>query len=402
MSVSINRLEEGFQVNDLKKQNSWEIIFVGISVLCLIVAIDMMTNTFDINKHAWDFKYYIAFAEDGFGMKDLISPVAYRYMTPFLASGVHHLFGIAIPESFKVLAYIGLWLQLMGIFLFVKYYTKSLMGAISATLITAFSAINVKFLLFDPYRPDLFAYFIVIIAVYLAFNKKVLWLMVVTAIGLQFREFTLIPLVAYFASLVLHKEWDTLKKYSLLFMLTIIISVGLPRMLIPITESYQYARSIGDLIAIPLDWWRDFNWLYTIIIYFLPMFILLTPDRIKIIRAKMPPKHFTFLMIYTLLVALLSMYGGTDLARFTTYLFVPQIIFVGYLSIQASKIELLYMFIAVFWFNKIDTDIPVGDVNWYGGYANIVTHGTYMHLFWMAILIVMAIILRKILQKIDF
>ncbi len=379
--------------------NFWNITFIGTALLVLITMIDMLTNTFDINKYAWDFKYYIAFAEDGFAMKDLISPVAYRYMTPFLAAGLHHLFPLSIPEAFKVLAYIGLWLQLMGIYLFVYYYTKSLSGAIVATLATAFSAVNVKFLLFDPFRPDIFAYFIVLIAVYLAFEKKVLWLMIVTAVGLQFREFTIIPLIAYFVNLTLHREWRELKIYILPLIFTLILSVLLPRLLIPVTESYQYVKSLGDLLAIPLDWWRDFNWLYTILIYFLPTFILLTRDRFKEIKKKIPPQDFTFIIIYTLLVALLSMYGGTDLARFTTFLFIPQIIFVGYMTSFASKLELVYLVMTVFLFNKIHTEIPIGDVNWYGGYSNIVTHGTYMHLLWMTLIIIGATILRKVSQK---
>ena len=388
-------------MSKVKIFNFWNITLIGTVLLALIVMIDMVTNTFDLDKYAWDFKYYIAFAEDGFGMKDLISPVAYRYMTPFFAAGLHYLFPLSIPEAFKVLAYIGLWLQLMGIYLFVLYYTKSLTASVVATLVTAFSAVSVKFLLFDPFRPDIFAYFIVLIAVYLAFEKKVLWLMIVTAVGLQFREFTIIPLIAYFVNLTLHKEWQELKIYILPLIFTLILSVLLPRLLIPVIESYQYVKNFEDLLAIPLDWWRNFNWLYTILIYFLPTFILLTRDRFKEIKKKMPPQDFTFIIIYTLLVALLSMYGGTDLARFTTFLFIPQIIFVGYMTSFASKIELVYLVVTVFLFNKIHTDIPIGDVNWYGGYSNIVTHGTYMHLMWMVLIILGAIVLRKVLQKTD-
>lgn len=382
-------------MNKAQKLRFSQTSFVGIAILILLVIIDMMTNTFDLDKYAWDFKYYIAFAEDGFAMKDLISPVAYRYMTPFLAAGIHAISPLSIPESFKVLAYIGLWLQLMGIYLFVCYYTKSYKGAMVATLATAFSAVNVKFLLFDPFRPDLFAYFFVLIAVYLAFEKKVLWLMVVTAIGVQFREFTILPLVAYFINLVLHKEWHELKLYILPLIFTLIVSVLLPRVLIPVTESYQYVKGFEDLISIPLDWWRDFNWMYTIIIYFLPVFILLTRKRFQKIKKIIPRQHFTFIVIYTLLVALLSMYGGTDLARFTTFLFIPQIIFIAYLTPLSSKAEWIYLLVTVFLFNKMHTNIPVGDVNWYGGYANIVTHGTYMHLLWMAVILIGAMILRK-------
>ena len=388
-------------MSNTKIFNFWHTTFMGVFLLLLIIIIDTITNTFDINKYIWDFKYYIAFAKDGFDMKDLISPVAYRYMTPFLASLIHGIFHVSIPEAFKVLAYIGLWLQLMGIYIFILFYTKSIKGAIVATLSVAFSAVNVKFLLFDPYRPDLFAYFIVTVAVYLAFEKRVLWLMLVTAIGVQFREFTLVPLLAYFMSLVLNKEWQEIKIYVVPFIFTLIISVFVPRWVIPITESYQYVKNFNDLLTVPLNKWRSFNWLYTILIYFMPTFILLSIARVKNLKEKITYEYFTFILMYTLLVALLSMYGGTDLSRFTTFMFIPQIIFVGYLSIYASKIELIYLLVTVFIFNKIHTQIIVGDVNWYGGYDNIVTSSTYMHLIWMSIIIVGAIILRFI-EKIKF
>ena len=387
---------------NIKISNIWNITIVGSFLMILIAIIDMLTNTFDINKHFWDFKYYIAFAEDGFNTEELISPIAYRYMTPFLAAGLHNLFPLTIPEAFKVLAYIGLWLQLVGIYVFVLYYTDSFWGAIVATLATAFSAINVKFLLFDPFRPDIFAYFIVVIAVYLAFKKKVLWLMVVSAIGVQFREYAIVPLITYFINLTLNKEWQELKTYILPFIFTLIISVLLPRLLIPVTESFQYVKSLEDLLIVPLNWWRNFNWAYTIIIYFLPLSILLTRGRFKEIKKKMPSHDFTFILIYTFLIALLSMYGGTDLARFTTYLFIPQIILIGYLSTYATKLELIYLVVTVFLFNKIHTDIIVGDFYWYGGYDNIVTHATFMHLLWMALIIIGAILLRVVTQKINY
>jgi len=387
-------------MNKTRLVNFWNIFFVAMAIFILIVLIDLFTNSLDIHKYDWDFKFYIAFAEDGFSMDKLSSPGAYRYMTPFLVSALHTLSSLSIPEAFKILSYMGLWLQLMGIYLFVSYYSKSTLGGIVAMLVTAFSAVNVKFLLFDPFRPDIFAYFIVVLAVYLALKKRVLWLMIVTAIGVQFREFTIVPLIAYFLNLGFNREWSELKRYAIPFILTLIVSVLLPRMLIPITYSYQNFKSINDLLVIPLNGWRDFNWLYTILLYFLPTFILLTRSKIKKIKELISPQDFTFITIYALLVALLSMYGGTDLARFTTYFFIPQIVMIGFLAPLSTRMELIYMLTALFFFNKIHTDIPVWNsklyMDWYGGYANIVTTATYMHLLRMVLIIGVAVLLRKL------
>jgi len=397
------RDKRGVYMKDLNREAGCRHYIMGALMLMVLVVIDMMTNELDINKYNWDFKYYIAFAEEGFGMKDLISPVAYRYMTPFFAALLHAVLPVSIPEAFKVSAYMGLWLQLMGVYLFVCYYTKSFRGAVIAALVTAFSAVNVKFLLFDPYRPDIFAYAIVLAIVYLIFEKRVLLAMMASAIGVQFREFAIVPLIAYFASLVVSQEWHTFRRYIIPLMITLVVAVLLPRVIIPVTQSYQYVKGIADLWRIPMDWWRDFNWLYTIIIYFLPTYVLLTKERFRKIKESIAPEHMRFLVLYTLLVALLSLYGGTDLSRFATFMFLPQIIFVGHLSMYAYRAELIYLIVSVFLFNKIHTDIPVWDFNlaldWYGGYANLVTKGTYIHLLWVVLIVAGAIAVRKVLQK---
>jgi hypothetical protein len=271
--------------------------------------------------------------------------------------------------------------------------------------VTAFSAVNVKFLLFDPYRPDIFAYAIVLAIVYLIFEKRVLLAMMASAIGVQFREFAIVPLIAYFASLVVSREWHTFRRYIIPLMITLVVAVLLPRVIIPVTQSYQYVKGVTDLWRIPMDWWRDFNWLYTIFIYFLPTYILLTKERFRKMKERIPAGHMRFIVLYAMLVALLSLYGGTDLSRFATFMFLPQIIFVGYLSIYAHRVELVYLIVSVFFFNKIHTEIPVWDFNlsldWYGGYANLVTKGTYMHLLWVVLIVAGAVIIRKVLQKLE-
>jgi hypothetical protein len=383
---------------DVRKRGG--LFFAAIGWLLLIIFIDIMTNRLDISKYAWDFKYYIAFAKEGFAMKDLISPVAYRYMTPFLAGGLHRIFGISVTDAFIILSYIGLWMQLMGSYLFVLYYFKSFKAAVSATLVVAFSAVNVKFLLFDPFRPDLFGYIFVLLGTYFALKKQVWALILVSAFGVQFREFALVPLVAYIAVLFVSKDWNTLKRYGLWFVAAFFISVVVPRMTIEITQSAQYIQKLEHLWLIPMDWKRDFNWLYTILVYFLPVFLLITPSRVKKLLKHIPDMHKRYIVFYTLLVALLSMYGGTDLARFSTYFFMTQIIIVGCFALYASKAELIYMTVAVFWFNKIHTPIPVWDfnlyLNWYCGYANIITEGTFRHLYTEAALIIGAVALRLI------
>jgi hypothetical protein len=63
-----------------------EAMGASVAALLLVTTIDLLTNSIDIGRFDWDFRYYIDMAERGFGAS-LASPFAYRYLTPMLARG---------------------------------------------------------------------------------------------------------------------------------------------------------------------------------------------------------------------------------------------------------------------------------------------------------------------------
>ncbi|MBK9778946.1 MAG: hypothetical protein IPP55_02675 [Anaerolineales bacterium] len=113
--------------------------------------------------------------------------------------------GLSIESGFKLIAYIGAFTQLTGIFLFVRWLGRSSRGAWIALLVTAFSLFNVKFLIFDPFRPDHLAYALILLQTYFALKRKFLPLLLLTLIGSMLREFTLIPIFAYIFMLTREK-----------------------------------------------------------------------------------------------------------------------------------------------------------------------------------------------------
>ena len=357
----------------------------------LIIIIDLLTNTINTTQNQWDFAYYIALAKDGFNAEPLASPFAYRFFTP----GLVHLLsltGLSIENGFLVIAYFGAIAQLMGIFYFVQWLTKSNRGAWIALFVTAFSMFNIKFLVFDPFRPDHLAYALILLQTYFAFERRFLPLLILTIIGSTIREFTLVPLAAYLFMVAQDSKMRTLAaKQGLIAAILVLPAVFLPRYLIPVTENFQLIglSTEGLLNAIALFFIPSFpvNFIFSIIAYFLPLFLLANLTDVRTAFQQLPNSRRSYLIGYSVLVLILSFFGGTDYNRFATFLFLPQIILIGLLD-QVSNTKLALTFFCLFIFNRLWMHIPDWDVQTYrdffGGFGlqlNLQTAYRYAELF---------------------
>jgi len=345
--------------------------------LFLIIILDLLTNSVNTTQNQWDFVYYIALAKDGFNAHPLASPFAYRFFTP----GVVHLLslsGLSIENGFLLIAYLGAFAQLIGIFFFVRWATQSARGAWIAFFITAFSLFNIKFLIFDPFRPDHLAYALILLQTYFAFERKFLPLLLCTILGSTIREFTLIPLVAYLFMLMQEKETrSNAIRQGLVSALFVLPAVVLPRLLIPVTEDFQIVglNAKGLLNALALFFIPSFiiNFIFSVIAYFLPIFLLASPKHLRIVYQQISVPRRNYLIGYSVLVLVLSFFGGTDYNRFATFLFIPQIILIGLLEPTISNQKLTYTLVCLFIFNRLWIQIPDWDVqayrDFFGGFA---------------------------------
>ncbi|MFH1185214.1 MAG: hypothetical protein V1755_09290 [Chloroflexota bacterium] len=157
-------------MTDTRKSAS-QLVGAPAAALVLVTVIDLFTNSIDMQRFSWDFRYYIAIAEHGFA-GPAASPFAYRYLTPMLARGASLVLQLPIEGGFAALAYFGSAAQLLAVFLFTRWYTRSARGAWVAALITGFSLFHVKFLLFDTFRPDRLAYPPILLQAYFALTGK--------------------------------------------------------------------------------------------------------------------------------------------------------------------------------------------------------------------------------------
>ena len=371
-----------------------ELLWILLLAALTTLGLDLVTNAINMQGNAWDFLYYIALAKDGFHADPLASPFAYRYLTPFIVHGFS-LLGFSIERGFGIIAYFGAIMQLTGIFFFVKWLGNSTKGAYLAMAVTALSLFNVKFLLFDIYRPDHLAYALILLQTYLAFNRKFLPLLLTTLIASQIREFNIIPMVAYLFMSFRTTERGLFIKQAAISTICLVPAILLPRLLIPVTENYQLVGLSGDAllttVILPFIPSVDVNFIFSVFAYLLPLLFLADLKTIKAAFASLPENQRGYVLAYTLLVLLLSFFGGTDFNRFATFLFLPQIILIGLITPAISSLQISLMLAVAFIFNRLWMHIPDWDVekyrDFYGGFSlrlNMSTLNRIMELaaFW--------------------
>ncbi len=361
-----------------------DLALIVLLSLLIVIGLDWMTNSLDLQKNSWDFFYYIPMAKDGFQARPMVSPFAYRFATTLL---VHALtwFGVSIENGFRAVAYLGAVAQLTGIFFFVVWLTGSRKGAFIALGVTALSLYNVKFLLFDMYRPDHLAYALILLQTWLAFQKKFPVLLLVSVIAIQVREFNAVPLMAYIFMRWRDENQAGVKKEAAQAVIALGLAIGLPRLLIPVTENYQIvglsAEGIRNALLLPFMPSVDVNFLFVIAAYFLPLLFLADWKTIHATFQTLPRTQQRYLMAYALLVLFLTVLGGTDFARFATFLFLPQIILIGLIAPQASNLQNALMFISMFIFNLIWMPFPDWNVeqyrDFYGGFSLRLNRSTF-------------------------
>lgn len=374
-------------------------ILLALAVACvLVLGIDLITNSLDTLKFTWDFKYYIGITEHGFNAKPLISPFAYRYPTPFLAAGFIAVLHVTIEQAYRMIAYMGGILQLFSVFLIVYHFFKSTKAAFLAMLVVAFSLMNLKFLLFDVYRPDHLAYAFVTLGLYFALTQRFYLLLITSCIAVQFREFGILPLFSYFLYLLYTKQWKVILRYTIPTAAALFVAIVLPRMLIPITDTIQFVNSDSGtkhnrLLRYLLSPKRNLNFIFNIVAYFLPLLMVITKERWKKIKSEMPEGFVPLLFCYTAFVTFLSFIGGGDLGRFVTYYFITQALLIGALYKHLSTAEIIAMLIATLVFNKIFLEIPMTDIDhyldFYSGFSTRVNAVTFYRFgeiaLWMAV-----------------
>jgi len=354
-----------------------------ISSFALVLLVDALTNA-ATEKYLYDSNIYLGIAERGFKTDLLISPFIYRYATPLLAKILHQFAGLSIYKSFKMITYLGGIGQLLGIYLIVHFLTRSQKSAYTGMLMVAFSMYNLKYLLFDVHRADALAYAIILLCTWLAFKKQFYPLLLLTMLGLQVREFIVVPLLAYLVTRIRQEGIRNSLRELLISVSGLFVAIALPRILIPIVDSKQTIRfsavAIQDIIRLLSLWRRHINLLFVCFAYFLPVIILSRRANLRRMRHELGMEKWIYLSSYAAFVLMLTFVGGTDMERFASYFFLPMAVFVGFLVKERSLIGVMIVLALQFIFNRIWLVFPIWDYdlfsNFYGGWSNIINTAT--------------------------
>ena len=404
-------------------------ILAALGCAVIVLALDL-TNTLDTARYYWDFALYYDMAERGLiGNDNLIAPFVYRFLTPLLAGGIarvlpieHTLAVSASPEGdlfftstypgFVAIAYLAAIAQLVSVWVLAQYFGARGWRAVVPVLAIALSLYNVRFLLFDVARPDHLAYPLMVVAMLAVFERRIVLALVVSCVGLFVREFLAIPPAILIAALL----WDfgrTRDRSHLVWAgvvaLVTAACILVPRLVIPIRVSGQYldplnqsgADLLETLVQTPLSRRRWFNLLFNVASYTLPLWLLLTPARLRALWRGLASTRAA-LGLYVALVLGLALYGGTDIWRFATFLFVPLVIALAVvLRGGVPWVEVAYMLGAVAYYNKLFLEIPneIGAyLDFYGGYDIRVNDATFMRVIQLAALGAGAVLLRGLLM----
>jgi hypothetical protein len=157
-------------------------------------------------------------------------------------------------------------------------------------------------------------------------------------------------------------------------------------MVIHVTASFQdidpinNPSSLSRLWSYPLSWKRDLNIMFSYASCWLPIIMVLSLSRLKLLFSRLRPYRLAVLAYMTFHL-LLVMYGGTNLCIFVTWSLPIQILVFVILLDEGGvqPWELVLALTAVLLFNRFWMPIPLPDsaiqeyLEFYGGYHTLVT-----------------------------
>ena len=396
--------------NDIMKTIlQWLGIF-GVAAL-LISGAARFTGT--LEPH-WDADRYINMATRGvINNPDLCAPFAYRPGMPLLAGQVSHIMNVPAKTGFRWIGFAALFIFLSSAAGIAWSYTGSWTKALLVMGLIGLSGIHVKFPLFFYSLVDVAAYPFIVLAFFALLNKRYGLCLLLSCIGLLFKEFLGIPLALLMVAL-LSRFWEeksarNLGSFILASGLGLAV-IAIPRLFLSIKENCQevdFINKPGTLRLLwesPLDYFRDANMVYSILFCWLPVLLLMNRKRFKGIWTDIEP-YRGLVLLYMVLNLLLTMYGGTNILIFVSYS-VPLVILALALLLKQDvhPLELLFAFSALIFFNKTLLPFPSPDVSFdayidfYGGWSSRAGLPLMWRFLEIFLLIAMSMGLRTILS----
>lgn len=391
-------------------------LYALILASTLVLLIAVRTNMI---PPQWDASYYVDMAKSGiFNNPNLVAPYAYRPGMPFISGLLSTRLSMPVETGFKITGYFACVAFLIGVFTLSRCFAATYRHALTTMILLGFSFVHVKVALFFPTLVDVAAYPIMVLAFWALFTKRLTTCLLLCSIGLLFKEFLAVPLILLFIRLG-RTALDTRSQRDIIrFVAAICIgaaSILIPRLFIPVGATQQFVDPLNDpstlsqLINAPLDEFRMFNILYANISYWLPTLLLMTKQRFALVWDELQNRDLLLpCVIGLLLIFLLTLYGGTNIATFTAYAVAIQtVVLTLVFRIGAGTIEIMYVMFVLLIYNKILLHIPTPDANFdayidfYGGWSSRVSLTTLMRLLECCAFIGGSMLIRMITARIN-
>jgi len=345
----------------------------------------------------WDMAYYLDMATRGLiGNKNLAAPFAYRPAAPLIVGVIAHVFRSDPETMFRVSDAIMCVVFILSCFYFARSLGASVYAAAFAGLALALNFNVVKWTLFSGTMVDIYAYPFLLAAFWALLRKRFYLCLAISAVGLFFKEFLLVPIMVQAAVVVFRgrfKEWRTSLNAVMLTILVLLLCFVLPRLAIHVARTFQDIDPLNDgstisrLITYPLSRRHDFNILFAFLAGWLPVLLLLDRRRLRMVWLRLYP-YRVILVLFTAFHFFLVMYGGTNINIYITYCAPIQIMVLIVLLDKGNTRtwEACLAIVAVFVFNRLWKAVPLPQngmdtyLDFYGGYYMRVTPSSFFRM----------------------
>lgn len=340
--------------------------WVGIAwALSLTALVDLLTN---VTPAVHDGNVYLRMAEGWGGQGPWVAPFAYRPAVPFLVHATSQLTGVSADVCFLWFTRLSVAALLLAVFRFLRWASLGIPNAMWLVGVVALSFAHAKFPLFFYTLVDSEANLLMFVAMWAFVARRFVLCFLLGCAGLFFKEFLIIPpmLVVVRSILAMRSGVSTAGVSKVVCMIGAVgACVLVPRLAFDVSLSFQSIdpiinpASLKRLYETPLSWRWDLNFVVSWVSYWLPFCLLLTRERLAA-AWRVLGDFRTYCVIHLVSVAVLTMYGGSNLFSFVSYSLFAQVMLMR--NVLAKGVlwpERVYVVVALFFYNRIWMDVPL-------------------------------------------
>lgn len=365
-----------------------------------------------------DGAHYIDIAQSGlFGNNLLAAPFAYRFGAPLIAGQISRLLPIGLPGSFSIIAFMSAWGVVFVSYLLTRDAGGSPLIGYVIEAAAAFSFFTVKFALAVPTMVDVEGLLFLLLASWALVSRRFVLALVLTCIGIFFKEFLVIPgALIFFSKIAEYRKSRSTSSLAWAVATLLLVSLFflLPRITIPVSAGYganlrwdfptpsrsAYLENLKFILsggAIPE---KLINIAFSFCSFWLPVLLLARPNRLMTVWRSLEGLRW-LCIVHVVLVATMSFVGGTNIMIFAVYtLPILVIVLTKLLTTGIHWAESVGMLIATLVFNRIPwiTGGPsstVEDVTrFYGGWWTLIDRVTFDRTLEMIGFVLLVILVR--------